>query len=276
MTNELPEGLDEVVEEDIDLIEEVVDEVDEIEVEEPDVNTIIAELTEKVNKLQNVEGLANDLRRSAGRIQSLEQRLQQDASDKQKLNEEISKQFGGLTQLLGDVVNNIDDTAIDPTTKARVQQAYEASRRQAETASLRREAAKDALEELKRQYPQLSGQQTQTESVNEQLAQQAARIEPRVVGMFDAVGEDPDSPNHKHLWDEAATMMREGKSEAEILSHFRSSLSPAENSDTRRQRTKQRAGNGSPTPAGTGDSELKYTGDLNKDLEALKALGVSI
>lgn len=275
MTNELPEELDEVIEEDVDLIEEVVDELGEDVEETPDVNQLVADLTEKVNKLQNVEGLANDLRRSAGRIQSLEQRLQQESSDKQKLNEEISKQFGGLTELLGEVVNNIDDTAIDPTTKARVQQAYDASRRQAETASLRREAAKEALDELRKQYPQLAEQQTQTANVDEQLAQQAARIEPRVVGMFDAVGENPDDAKHAHLWAEAATLMREGKSEAEVLSHFRAALSPENPTDARRQRTKQRAGNGSPTPAGTGDAELKHTGDLAKDLAALRELGVS-
>lgn len=275
MTNELPEGLDELIEEEVDLEEEIVDEV-ETEEEAPDVNAIIADLTERVNKLQSVEGLANDLRRSAGRIQSLEQRLQQESSDKTKLNEEISKQFGGMTELLGEVVRNIDDTAIDPTTKARVLQAYEASKRQAETASLRKQVTQETLDALKAQYLQLDGAQSQSDSVNEELVQKAARIEPRVVGMFDATGEDPDDAKHTHLWAEAAALMKEGKSENEVLAHFRSALSPDNSTDARRQRTKQRAGTGSPNPAGTGDGELKHTGDLAKDLESLRKLGVSI
>ena len=275
MTNELPDNLDEI-EVPVDEVEpdEVIEEEEEAAPEEVVVDEL-AELRAQVAKLQNVEGLANDLRRSAGRIQALETRLQQDSSDKVKLNEEISQQFSGVNELLGSVVANIDDTAIDPATKARVLQAYEASKRQAETASLRKQATADALAAVKAQFPELN-QESQTQTVDAQLAQKAASLEPRVVGIFDAFGANPDDPEHSELWTNAATMIREGKSEGDILSLFRSALNPSDTADTRRQRTKQRAGSGTPTPAGASDNELKATGDLGKDIESLRALGINV
>ena len=272
MTNELPEGLLDVDEDIVEELDAIDDEV--VEEAEPDLAAELAQLRTQVASFQNVEGLANDLRRSAGRIQSLEQKLQQESSDKVLLTEEISKQFGGVHELLSTVVNSIDETALDPQTKARVQQAYEASRRAAETASLRKEITANALAELQKSMPQTN---TQSSTVDPELGAKAQAIESKAVVFFDALDLNPDDAQFSNLWTEGATLISQGKSEAEVLAHFKSSLRTAAETDqaaNRRQRSKNQAGAGSPNPAGTPSSELKYTGDPTKDLKALQDLGI--
>ena len=79
------------------------------------------------------------------------------------------------------------------------------------------------------------------------------------------------------MWNDAAGLIREGKSEAEVLAHFRTMIAPdsEETADGRRQRTKEKAGSGAPTPASTSDGDLQYTGNADKDLKQLESLGIN-
>ena len=247
------------------------------EVEEvPEVDEL-AELRSQVEALQSGQDLATDLRRSVGRIQALEQRLQTESANTEQVNADIREQFGGVHELLSTVVNNIDETALDPATKQRVQEAYETSRRAVETASLRKEAANDALEALKQSNPQLFAETTtQTSGVADEVIQAAQRIEESVIALFEDRELNPDDPQFKSLWEDGAKMIREGKTGSDIRTHFRENMTtetPEETAADRRQTAKDRAGSGSPNAAGApGDTADQLANAADRDLDDAVAI----
>ena len=252
--------------------------------EQPSEEDKLAALEAEVERLKNLEGVATDLRRSVGRIQSLEQKLQQESTNRDSVVEEINKQFGGVHELLSTVVENIDETALDAATKARVRQAYESSRNAAQTASLRKEASQEALNTLRQQFPQLFQNQanTQNQSVPDDLVQKAQQIERTVEVLFEDRELNPDDPQFKPLWDEGANLIRQGKSDADVRKFFReklNALSSEEAATDRRQAAKNRAGRGSPSPAGpSGDAadRLGSTKNLDEGVALLREMGVNV
>ena len=272
MTQELPEGLEELND-----TEEAQSEEEESQEEQFDAAAEIQALQEQVAKFQNTAQLAEDLRRSAGRIQSLEKRLQQESADKEALSEQITEQFSGVNELLTGVVENIDETALDPTTKARVREAYAASQRAKETASLRKEVREEVLDSLKEQFPQLAND-TASPTGEVALTDRAVAIEQRAVDIFGATGNDPDAPEHAELWNEAANMLKASASDDDVVKMFQEKLRPSneDSPEDRRQRTKELAGAGTPNPAGTSsEPELKYVEDDPEGNEKqLRELGI--
>ncbi len=257
------------------------------EEEQSDPNEELTNLKEQVEKLQGLDNLAADLRRSVGRIQALESKLQsvESATDNSEILDQINKQFGGVHELLSTVVENIDDTALDPATKARVREAYESSRRASERASLRNEATNEALETLKKQYPQLFEEKSSTQNqaaIDPELIQKAHQIEESVLALFEDRELDPDDPQFKTLWAEGANLIQNGKSGAEVRAHFREKLNDHTSEETaadRRQAAKSKAGRGSPAPAGpTGDpaDRLSKAKNLDEGVELLRQMGVSV
>lgn len=268
------------INEDEEPLEDVLeDELPDEEVVEEEAPDELAVLRSEVERLKGLEGVAADLRRSVGRIQSLENRSQQDTTNNEELVAEISKQFGGVHELLSTVVEGIDETALDPTTKARVRQAYETSRRANEANSLRKEAAAEALAILKRDRPQLFEADTQDDGSNPEHVVRAQRIEATVVPLFEDQNLDPDDPQFAKLWTEGAALIQSGKTDREIRAYFRDSIADNNAEDaaaTRRQTAKDRAGKGSPTPAGTPDDGPLYTGDLDKDMARMREMGINV
>jgi hypothetical protein len=250
--------------------EPVEEEAPEVEPEpEPEPPDEMALLKAEVERLKSLDSVAADLRRSVGRIQSLEAKLAEveGNANKNDVVDQINKQFGSVTELLASVVENIDDTALDPATKQRVREAYSTSQRAAEKASLRSEL----IEELKpREVPQPQS------SLPNGLSPETVQVYERaVVRQLERAGLNPDTD---YDWKQASAVLVRGGTLDELLDIADKAVETAQ-ATTRRQAAKKSAGAGSPNGASaSGDAadRLGSAKTLDEGVALLRSMGVNV
>jgi hypothetical protein len=232
----------------------------------------IAELTAKVEQLESLNNVAADLRRTVGRIQSLETKLAevQQASARDDIIEQVNQQFGSVNQMLATVVEGIDETALDPATKQRVREAAAASQRAAERAALK----KEITAELQPQTPNAPvTEQTPGGIPKAELA----RYENAAVTALAKAGLDPDKDFD---WAQASNILASGGGLSGLMDSVNETITQA-SSASRRQAAKENAGEGTPDAASAASDEAAQlerfadNADLDQGLALLRKMGVS-
>jgi hypothetical protein len=275
--------LEEVEEEDAPQDEEVIEEINEAEGDEEGTEdeggqeepSELDQLRADVASLRAERAHIDDLRRSVGRIQALESQLetakQTDLETREQLVSEIEDNFGGVTELLETVVNGIDETSIDPATRARAQAVLNDRKRAAELASLKKTVTAEVRQELQPAQPQQVQPQQTSPFTQQELVNYSRLMEDRLT----AGGVNPDNVD----WTSATRELVE-KGLDGLISFVDGEIERSSAAKTR-QASKKSAGSGSPsTGAATPDPGDVSTGidykDVDDGIAKLRALGISI
>lgn len=234
--------------------------------EEPDLQVQIDSLKAELESRQNKE--LDDLRRSVGRVQSLVDKFDKASAEQaESLRQQVQDQFGGVSNVLNELVANMDETVLSPEVKQRVLTAQAQAQQAAQEQERKRETEAMIQEAVKGLRPE------------QQQMTQVSAIEASIVEEIESYGLDPDDFD----WREAADVYRQNSSEKELRSYFRDKIKSAvqeQGTATRRQRRKE---NSKEPPGSTGASgdvaaeleKLMDSGDLDKANEILRSMGVN-
>lgn len=204
---------------------------------------------EEANK--RAEEIANDLRRSVGRVQSLTDKVEKATGEtRAALTRQLEERYSELTNLVGETVGSLDSAVLPDSVKQKLIEAQTTAR----TRTAAEEIQRAIDEKFKEMVPTPAPQESQ--SVPPEWLSLERDIEKMLTDANLDVQKDFD-------WNYAAYMLRAGRTTSEVKAYAESTIDRSA-PGAKIQEKKEAAGPGSPSgEAGTPKSDWDKLSDRN-------------
>ncbi len=220
--------------------------------------TELEQLQTRVEAYEKDKETVADLRRSVGRLQSeLEKLGNVEQLTDADVDRKVKTELGSTQDLLADLVRGMDDTVIDPSLRAKINQTIEDAKVAAARDSLTRDVEETVRATIKESLPEV--QETPARST----------LETAIVEEIRGYGLDDTTFD----WSEASTILN-SDGEAALRKYFRGQIVErlAEDSADQRRQARKDDSKSSPDPSGQPRTDLDKLGDKNTPLDDAVAI----